>query len=256
MKNTQKVSIIFASLAVVAAMFIACEMRSPEEIKKEAQAKQVAVQKEVIPLDETQGVAAVTRNFYFIFDGSGSMDGECDGRKKIDGAKEALKKFMENVPQDANLGLYSFNAAGEKEFVTLASNNRDAFQQAFASFEANNGTPLIGAIKIGTDKLVEQYKKQLGYGEYRLIIITDGAQTDGFAETLEQAVLRAVGFNFQIYTIGLCMSESHPLRALSLSYQAANNFQDLEKALKAAVAETEDFSPMEFPAAADSGKTN
>src|SRR4030095_10460408 len=60
------------------------------------------------------GEASLARNFYFIFDGSGSMaeslNTKCTGDKKFSnrlaGAKWAVEQFMPQVPDDVNLGLW------------------------------------------------------------------------------------------------------------------------------------------------------
>ncbi|MGH7597196.1 MAG: hypothetical protein ACREOI_12645 [bacterium] len=46
----------------------------------------------------------------------------------------------------------------------------------------------------------------------------------------------------------LCIPEDHPLRQYAVSYRAANDFQDLAKALEATVAETEFYDAKTFEA--------
>src|SRR5215510_14255270 len=73
------------------------------------------------------GEASLARNFYFIFDGSGSMaeplNNKCTGDKqfsnRLAGAKWAVKQFMPQVPDDVNLGLWIFDAQGNQERVPL-----------------------------------------------------------------------------------------------------------------------------------------
>jgi Ca-activated chloride channel family protein len=243
MKRIFKVRIMAGLLLGLAVIFTACVEQKTSEVK--AEQSLATLQKETIVLDDTKGSASTTRNFYFIFDGSGSMDGDCGGVRKIDGAKEAVRKFLAQVPSDVNLGLYSFNEQGSQEFVPLGPDNRAKFLEAFSQFQPDNNTPLVGAIKVGVDKLVEQYKQQLGYGEFRLIVVTDGEATDG---NVEDATLYAAKYGIPIYTIGLCIGDNHPLRIYSLSYRAANNPQDLAKALEQATAEASDFNPTDFPA--------
>jgi len=45
-----------------------------------------------------------------------------------------------------------------------------------------------------------------------------------------------------------CIQEDHPLRQYAVLYRAADNFQDLAKALEATVAETEFYDPKTFEA--------
>jgi hypothetical protein len=201
-----------------------------------------------IPAD-IGGQADLTRNFYFIMDGSGSMreptTRDCGGDQrfidKISGARWAIKKFLENVPEDMNIGLYIFDRDGRREVVPLGKANRDAFLRAVDNIDAGSGTPLAGAVRYGTDQLVAQYKKQLGYGEFRLVVVTDG-----IANNIPDAALYAAKYGIPIYAIGLCVEENHPLRQYSVSYQAADSFADLSKGLSETLAELPNFDITQF----------
>src|SRR5262245_58709686 len=82
--------------------------------------------------------AALTRNFYFIFDGSGSMSDsltkQCKGDKRfssrLEGAKWAVEQFLPLVPSEVNLGLWVFDAHGTNEPVALGPDSRDPFLTA------------------------------------------------------------------------------------------------------------------------------
>jgi len=202
----------------------------------------------LIPLDDSEGVATLTRNFYFIFDGSGSMANKVSGgeqqfENKLVGAKWAVRQFMTKVPDDVNLGLYVFDGNGRREVVALGSGNRERFLSAVEQIRAGGGTPLFSAITFGADQLVNQYKQQLGYGEYRLIVVTDG-----IADNISSAARYTDRFGIPIYTIGLYIGEDHPLRQFSMSYRAADNFEDLARALEETVAELPSFDVTEFQA--------
>ena len=199
------------------------------------------------------GQISLTRNFYFIFDGSGSMrdplSSDCSGDKtfdrKLEGAKWAVAEFLKKVPEDVNLGLYVFDenhrSRSQSEVVPLGPGNLAAFLQAINEIEAGGGTPLAYAIRCGTEILARQREKQLGYGEFRLIVVTDGL-ADEIPIAAEYATKNAI----PIYAIGLCIQEDHPLRQYAVSYRAADNFQDLAKALEATVAETEFYDAKTF----------
>jgi hypothetical protein len=199
--------------------------------------------------EETGEEAKLTRNFYFILDGSGSMseptNADCGGDRqfsdKLQGAKWAVKKFLENVPDDVDIGLYVFDNTGKGEVVPLGSGNREAFITAVDEIQAGGGTPLARAISFGTDRLVEKYKKQLGYGEFRLVVVTDGK-----ANQIPEAALYAAKYGIPIYTIGLCVGQDHPLRSYSVSYRAADNFADLSQGLQDTLAELPIFDVTRF----------
>ena len=200
------------------------------------------------------GQISLARNFYFIFDGSGSMrdplGSDCGGdqsfQRKLEGAKWAVAEFLKKVPEDVNLGLYVFDEhhvppQRNCEVVPLASNNMTAFLQAINNVEAGGGTPLSRAIQFGAEVLAQQKAKQLGYGEFRLVVVTDG-----LADDIPQAAEFATEKEIPIYAIGLCIQEDHPLRQYAVSYRAANSFEDLAKALEATVAETEFYDAKTF----------
>lgn len=203
-----------------------------------------------VPIPENSGgEARLTRNFYFIFDGSGSMSQgvsqNCGGDQKfgakIEGARWAIRQFMQKVPKDVNIGLYVFDNTGEREVTPLGVGNRDTFMAAIAAVDAGGGTPLAKAITFGADRLAEQYKKQLGYGEFRLVVITDG-----IAQDIPKAAIYAASYGFPIYAIGLCVPADHPLRHYSVSYRAADNFSDLAKGLEDTLGELPNFDATRF----------
>ncbi|MCI0693322.1 VWA domain-containing protein [candidate division KSB1 bacterium] len=201
------------------------------------------------------GQISLARNFYFIFDGSGSMrdalSSDCGGdqtfKRKLEGAKWAVAEFLKKVPEDVNLGLYVFDEnhrnRSEREVVPLGTNNMAAFLQAINAIEAGGGTPLAEAIRFGAEVLARQREQQLGYGEFRLIVVTDG-----LADDIPQAAEFATENAIPIYAIGLCIKEDHPLRQYAVSYRAADNFEDLAKALEATVVETEFYDAKTFEA--------
>jgi len=190
-----------------------------------------------------EGEPSLARNFYFIFDGSGSMDEFIGGQRKIEGAKEAVRKFMEQVPRDVNLGLYVFDNYGQREVVTIGPDNHTKFLQMIDATKSGGSTPLAQAIIYSTDRLNKQKEKQLGYGDYNLIIVTDG-----LAKQIPKASKYAVNHNISIYSIGLGIGADHPLNdpEFVISYTAANNFDELTKALVEAVAESPVFDDTDF----------
>lgn len=249
MKVKNIAAILVCLFWVESILFVGCgEEKTKPKPKEKQEVQEVQVQPDYdqiqrveIPLDDPQGVASLARNFYFIFDGSGSMGDMYAGQVKLKGAKEAVRKFLTKVPQDANLGLYVFDDRGTREVVPLGPNKRDAFMQAIDTVEHGGTTPLAESIRFGTDRLVQQYKSQLGYGEYRLIVVTDG-----MASGIPNAAQRAARYSMPIYAIGLGIGGDHPLRAYAVSYREASNYEDLERALEETLAELPSFDPTEF----------
>jgi hypothetical protein len=98
---------------------------------------------------------------------------------KIDAARNALAAFAESLPADANLGLQVFDARGVREQIPLAAGNRAKFKSVLRTVRAGGGTPLQTAISQAYARLEQQGARQLGYGEYHLVVVTDGEASDG-----------------------------------------------------------------------------
>ena len=197
------------------------------------------------------GAASLTRNFYFIFDGSGSMSEsltrQCTGDRRfgsrLEGAKWAVEQFLLLMPRDVNLGLWVFDADGNRERVPLGPDHHAAFLTEVHKTRAGGNTPLTESIEQGVNQLVQQRDQQLGYGEFRLIVVTDGQAT---GRPLPQAVNYAGEQRIPIYTIGLCIGEKHELRKYSVSYRAADSIEALKRGLEETLAETSVFDPQTF----------
>lgn len=205
--------------------------------------------------DDAQSLLSVNEmmrgNYYVLMDGSGSMAGmDCvekgRGLRKIDVAKEALVKFAELVPADANMGLASFDISGVKERLTLAVGNRQQFYENVYQVEPGKSTPLDSAIKLSFDKLTAQAKMQLGYGEYHLVIVTDGeADRDEDPTRTVNRILQ--NSPVVVHTIGFCISTKHSLNQPGRTrYQSANSSDSLFRGLSDVLAESPEFSVSDF----------
>lgn len=236
-QQTKKVAFLILLLLAV----VGCESSDPVAVAPQAQAyKRVQISLDSV----TSGTASTRRNFYFILDGSGSMGWNCEREQKIVGAKRAVRQFLQTIPSDVNIGLYVFDAAGESERLPIGKDNRAAFLSAVDAMNYGGGTPLARAIRFGTDRLVDQYKRQLGYGTYAIIVVTDGE-----ASSLGSAARYARQYGFSVHTIGFCIGGDHPLRTLADSYRAANNAEEIARGLTEIVAEPATFdAPTEFVA--------
>lgn len=180
------------------------------------------------------------KNYYIIFDGSGSMAGE-----KLEIARKALTRFIRVIPDKSNIGLTSFDGSGFFERSPLGTSKSEIIKQV-EKIRAGGNTPLGGCIDIAYEKLGIQAARQMGYGEYNLVIITDGEATDG--DKMGYAVERILTETpVVIYTIGLRIGEGHALNQPGkIYYKSADNYEELSKGLESVLAETEDFIVMEF----------
>lgn len=188
------------------------------------------------------------RNFYVVLDGSGSMfERKCSGDvNKAEAAKAALKTFAQTVPADANLGLLVFDRRGIHERLSLGVQNREQFFQELDQLDVGGGTPLRTAMDLGRKKIEAQAQRQLGYGEYQLVVVTDGEASSG--ELPSRVVANMISQTpIVINTIGFCIGTNHSLNQPGKTiYKAANNPQELTQGLESVLAESESFDVSDF----------
>lgn len=185
----------------------------------------------------------LAKNYYVILDSSGSMgDGECtEGSTKSVVSKRAFAEFVDVVPARANLGLLAFDKDGVREIVPLGTKNRERMILEVNAVQPGDGTPLRDAIAAGFSAIERQAKVQLGYGEYHLVIVTDGQANPG-QEPNDVVNYILKNTPVMIHTIGFCIDPNHPLNQPGrTSYRTAKDPQELIKGLKAVVAESEKF---------------
>lgn len=188
------------------------------------------------------------KNYYIIFDGSGSMgDRKCAGNgQKIQVAKAAVKEFSAQIPESANVGLAVFDGRGLSERIVLGKDNQAAVAQAIEKVEAAGGTPLASAISLAGHELARQAALQMGYGEYHMVVVTDGEADKGEdPQSIVNAILKESPI--VVHTIGFCIGAKHSLnQAGRVLYQSADNPEELRQGLKEVLAEATTFNVDEF----------
>jgi Ca-activated chloride channel family protein len=187
-------------------------------------------------------------NYYFIVDGSGSMDGDsCEGGgKKIDVAKKAISSYVSTLPNDVNVGLLAFDGRGITERVGLSKNNKVEFDKALFDVQSNSSTPLASSIKMAYSKVKFQASKQGSHGEYNIIVVTDGEANSGENPS---DIVQEIGLNspVNITTIGFCIDNSHSLNNPEyVHYYPAGSYQSILKGLSTVQAEGEGVSDEEY----------
>lgn len=191
----------------------------------------------------------LTPNYYLVIDGSGSMDdaGCSDGRKKIDVAKEAVNQFIDSIPKDANVGLLVFDDKGIGERVPLGIDHNDVKHQV-QNIVANGGTPLLQAMTLAYSAITRQAQQQLGYGEYHMVVVTDGEANSGQDPgKIVDIMLRKSPIT--LHTIGFCIGDGHSLNVPGLTdYRAANNPAELLAGLQSVLAESAEYPADKFDA--------
>ncbi len=189
----------------------------------------------------------LAKNYILVFDGSGSMsDIECGaGQQKIVIARHVVSQWSKTVPEDANLGLVAFHSPGW-ETLPLKSGDRAQFNQTINLLIAGGRTPLYNALVKAYEIATLQGRKQLGYGEYTIVIVTDGiADHPEHLSRYVDFLIEKTPIN--IYSIGFCIGKNHSLKQQGRTiYKSANNPAELTQGLQDVLAESESFDSTEF----------
>lgn len=203
------------------------------------------------PLEAGASLAAnlLAKNYYLVFDASGSMaETTCTaGEPKLAVAKRAVAAFSERLPADANVGLATFDNRGVRELIPLAANAQREVGKSLAALHAGGGTPLLDAAGLAHRKLREQGARQLGYGEYNLVIVTDGEYQPAHQDPRREVLAILDTSPIVVHTIGFCIGEQHSLNQPGRTiYKAADNPEQLKEGLQAVLAESERFDVAAF----------
>ena len=185
---------------------------------------------------------AVTRpNVMVVLDASGSMNERMPGSResKMAVATDALVKVLGTVPPGTDVGVIVFSGSGKpggRDLVLplgpLDPGKLAALSATLANIRGNGGTPLDTYLKQGADLLLAAREGQLGYGTYRLLVVTDGeADRPKLVDAIVPDVLsRGVGID----VVGVAMNDRITLAERANSYRTAGD----EAALMRAVGQT------------------
>lgn len=183
----------------------------------------------------------LNKNYVIVFDGSGSMGGE---RLKI--AKQAAKAFTQKVTNDDLIGLVVFDYNDTGVRVPLSLNNKQTFNQAIDNINDGGGTPLESALNYAYVMMQQQGAKQRGYGEYHIVVITDGEASMG--EDPRDIVRHIAQHSpINIHSIGFQFEGDHSLNQKEYtSYYQADDYNGLISSFSNILAESTDFDAATF----------
>jgi hypothetical protein len=183
-------------------------------------------------------VAAANDNIVVVLDNSGSMGSNFNGQTRMQAAKNALKSVLNSLPDTTNIGLVTINPViinNERTnwIFPIGPIDKQKLNHYADSLVETGGTPLGAFIKVGADSLLEFREKQK-YGNYQLIVITDGEANDnGLLEQYVPDVMRR-GVRFDVIGVGL---SNHTLSKKVSSYRSADNPTALTQAVQEVLAE-------------------
>ena len=177
-----------------------------------------------------------------VLDDSGSMGEGMRGARgtKMEAAKAALREVFAGLPPGARVGLFALNTSssspgGGYELLPIAEPDPGAVDRVLKNIRADGGTPLGERLEQATAAL-RDLRAARRYGDYRLLIVTDGEASD--ADRLEAAVPRALGAGLTVDVIGVAMAGDHTLATRVDRYRRADDPAALRAALEEVLAES------------------
>jgi uncharacterized protein YegL len=182
---------------------------------------------------------ATGKTVVIVLDDSGSMNKVMRGEKqsRMAVARQALLRVIETLPAGTQLGIMLLNGAVPQEGWVLPLSPLDVrlAKEKVSQTIANGGTPLGASLQRAMDKLI-QLRAEQPFGDYRLLVVTDGEATD--AELLKAYLPMLVSKGVLLDVIGVDMQADHSLANRSHSYRRANDAASFEKALQEIFAES------------------
>jgi Mg-chelatase subunit ChlD len=189
-----------------------------------------------------------TNNMVLIFDSSGSMAAQIDGKRKIDIAKNAAKGFIDKVSNDKNFSLSiivyghkggnslsqkGVSCSGIEEAYYMNKVYPDVAKSKIDNFNAIGWTPIASSIK----KASEILSKNSG-DENFVLLVSDGEETCGGDPVATVKELKNKGLNITANVVGFDVGgkDEQQLKAIATAgggdYFSAKNEQDLEAAFE------------------------
>ncbi len=191
----------------------------------------------IIPI----GVICQSSNpIMFIYDGSGSMWGEMEGKTKHEIARDVLLSTVESFDKSQGIGLVAYGHRNEKdcddveELIPLESINRVELINAVNTIKPTGRTPLARSASMVLSKLESSNTSAT------IILITDGIEScDGkICDVVKEAKEKGIEFKLHIVGFGLKGEDTSELQcAASTSggeYFDADNSDMLKEYLKVA----------------------
>ncbi len=207
----------------------------------------------VNPLQETtaktQEKPKKKNNMVLIFDSSGSMAPKIGGISKLDQAKSAARKFLQDMDaKDLNLSIVAYghkgsnstrdkaiSCSGIEEVYYMGSINAKVAQAKLDIFKPTGWTPIADSLK-KAETILNKYPKEQNNNS--ILLLSDGEETCG-GDPIETARrLKESGLNVHVNVIGFDVvgMEEKQLQAIANAgggeYFSAKKQEDIEKAFQ------------------------
>lgn len=159
-----------------------------------------------------------------LLDFSSSMTNKMSSVKDI-----LLQEVFPTMNYSNRIGLFTFCAQSNNpiiidELLPLMVTSRQTLTEKVNAFGAPDGsTPIAAAIR----KAVNALKEYRAY-EKRIILVTDGGETEGGDYVAEAKAARADGIECEIHIIGLSLSDEAATQAREIAAVSSGSFSNIQ----------------------------
>jgi len=190
--------------------------------------------------------AASPGNIMFILDASGSMWGQVEGKAKIAIAKEVMTDLIQDLPEDAAVGLvaYGHRRKGDcndvEELVPLAKIDKSKLIRIIQGLNALGKTPISRSVRLTADRI-----KHLE-DETTIILVSDGMETCDPDPCGLVKELKAAGIQFVMHVIGFDVTDEEKAQLECMAgagdgrYFTAKTAKDFQMAAREVVRKTQE----------------
>lgn len=200
------------------------------------------------------GYAGAAEKSIIVFDASGSMWAQINGKARIDIARETIAAVLKDFPADRELGLMAY---GHREkgsctdielIVPPAAGTSSAISAAVGKINPKGKTPLSAAVKEAAEELKFTEEKAT------VILVTDGLETCNADPCALGSALEKADVDFTAHVVGFGLTDEEGKQVACLAentggkYIQASDAGQLTEALKATVAAAPEPAPTLAPA--------
>ncbi len=199
----------------------------------------------VFPMElNLANAASPGSNLILIFDASGSMWGQIEGKAKITIAKEVMEGIVNDLPDDINVGLtvYGHRRKGDcddlETLIPLGPIDKQAFIEKIKAINPKGKTPMLRSIRLTAEAI-----KHLE-DETTILLVSDGKETCDPEPCAFVAELKKLGINFVMHVVGFDVGgeTEEELKCMAAAgdgeYFPASNADKLKEALTTVIEKT------------------
>jgi Ca-activated chloride channel family protein len=175
---------------------------------------------------QTKQVPVVPSPIVFIYDASGSMWGQIEGKTKMEIASSVLSTSIEELPENQQIGLVAYGHRNKSDcrdvetLVAMDNSSKDEVSSAVNAIKPLGKTPLAYSATQVIDQLRASKQKAT------VILLTDGVETcDGNICDIVKAA-KEEGIDFKLHIVGFGLKDSDTAQLQCAAQAGDGNYYD------------------------------